>query len=110
MVGCSETASTAVSSQSTCTGIQRSMGPSVLPASVAVSVGDTVRFTAEYSTTCPLWSSPTRFRWTSSNAERAIVDSLTGLATARDTGTVVIEATIAQDSTLAGAATVVITP
>lgn len=110
MVGCSGTASTAVSSQRTCTGTALMIGPTVVPSSVTVSVGDTVRFAAKYDNACAPWSSPTQWRWTSSNAERATVDSLTGLATARDTGTVVIVATVRQDSTVASGATVVITP
>jgi len=50
------------------------------------------------------------FRWSSSSPSRMSVDSLTGLATAIDKGTVAIVATYMPDRTVSGAATVTIGP
>lgn len=108
MVGCKGAASTAA--QGLCTGTQEAVGPSVSPSSVTVRVGDTVRFSATSHSTCAPWNSPTQWRWSSGNVVRMTVDSLSGLATARDTGTVVIVATSVLDPTVSGAGTAVITP
>jgi plastocyanin len=108
MVGCRGAASTAA--QGPCTGTQEAVGPSVVPSSVTVSVGDTVRFSATSHSTCAPWNSPAQWRWRSGNVVRMTVDSLSGLATARDTGMVVIVATSTLDPTVSGAGTAVITP
>lgn len=84
--------------------------PTVSPASVTVSIGDTVRFRAFLSPPCNSGIDTVRFRWSSGSPLRMTVDSLTGLATALDSGTVVIVATTTFDPTVFGAATVIIKP
>lgn len=95
--------------QSNCPGADVSL-MTVTPASVTVSIGDTVRFSAYMAPPCGSGIDSVRFRWSSGNASRMSVDSLTGLATARDSGTVVITATTVFDPTVSGAATAIIKP
>ncbi|HEY5220121.1 MAG TPA: Ig-like domain-containing protein [Gemmatimonadaceae bacterium] len=104
-------ASTAATTSSNCNGItETAIGPAVTPSSVVVSIGDTVRFSAFASPPCSSGIDSVRFRWSSGNTSRMTVDSLSGLATARDSGTVVITAAEVVDPTVIGAATAVIKP
>ncbi len=83
---------------------------SVQPSTATLSVGDTVRLTAALPPACagtlptPVW------RWSSSDAAVARVDSLTGLVTAVGQGNAAISAAPTFDPTIGGTATVRVLP
>lgn len=85
-------------------------GASVQPSSATLSVGDTLRLAAALPPGCtgtlptPVW------RWSSSNAAVARVDSLTGLVTAVGPGTTAISAAPTFDPTIRGTSTVRVLP
>ncbi len=108
VAGCTGKGGTAVADSGNCADIAR--GPAVSPATVTLNVGDTVRFSATMPPTCAPGANPVLFRWSSADASRMTVDSLTGLGTALDAGTVAIIATLTSDSTVRGASTVTIHP
>ena len=108
MVGCVKQATTEVGTNANCTDVLRT--PTVSPTTITVSIGDTVRFHALMPATCTAGADSVHFRWSSSSPSRMSVDSLTGLATAIDKGTVAIVATYMPDRTVSGAATVTIGP
>jgi uncharacterized protein YjdB len=78
----------------------------VSPASATLHVGDTLRFSAAM----PACTPAPQFRWSSTSPALVSVDSLSGLATARATGTVGIAAAPTFDRTVGGAATVQVVP
>jgi uncharacterized protein YjdB len=77
-------------------------GLTVSPATVTVHIGDTLRVAASYND-CPGPQRTHSFRWSSSNATIASVDSIGGLITARGEGVATIIAELADDRTQKGA-------
>jgi uncharacterized protein YjdB len=76
--------------------------PGVTPSSSILSVGDTIRLRASPLFDCA-GTGPHVARWHSSSAAVAIVDSVTGLVTARASGTATIIASATDNPALAAA-------
>jgi hypothetical protein len=83
--------------------------PLITPSQAALRVADTVRLSVRYPADFfpPIYPPA---RWSSANAAIASVDSLSGLVTARDTGTITIVATLLADPNLKGAMILRVTP
>ena len=77
-------------------------GVTVSPSSATVSIGDTLRASANFDD-CPGPPRQHSYRWSSSNTTVAVVDSVSGLATARTEGAVTIIAELVEDRALKGA-------